>query len=653
MPKVFLDKSEQDSPRPGRPPPPSVPDFVPSNDLLETIYDVIIFVDDRQVIRYVNRAVERCFGYGQWELIGQPLTILLPERDRTAHFGHVRKFARGKIPAHIMAARRTVHGQRKDGTEFPIEVNISRHQQSGETFFAAAVRDISGRMQRESENTRLSVLLQFAFENMEEGMVVYGPGETLIAYNQRFLSLWGLRPGTLRPGMTHTEIVEAVANAGQYRADSPAQAVRDRLNSFKTFFPDDHVETRDGKVLSIRRRRLPDGGFIATYRDVTDLQLAQRQIRESQAKLKAIVECAGEAIMTLDTDFRIETANSSTITMFGWSTEHLNGMSIEELIPEFGKYLDRDTQGNVSISSLVSAEMRAKKRDGNIFPIDVVVSAMPQRRTYVVMARDISEQRVLREQLAMASRLSTLGEMATGMAHELNQPLSVMRMAADNAAIRIERGMADDDYLTEALNLIGSQAEKLAKTILNLKIFARREKSDIKQLFNPSDAAAAACHLMRGQLTLAQIDVIENYPPECPSVAGIGIQFEQVIINLLTNARDAILENRGDPAMQRRDKITVEIAPGKADGTIEISVGDTGGGIPAGIMDKIFNPFFTSKEVGKGTGLGLSISYGIITKMGGMISAENHGPGARIVIVLYPETGMPTGNEGAAEQEKQ
>jgi C4-dicarboxylate-specific signal transduction histidine kinase len=186
--------------------------------------------------------------------------------------------------------------------------------------------------------------------------------------------------------------------------------------------------------------------------------------------------------------------------------------------------------------------MMGIRADGNRFSTDVVMTLAksPAGDFYVLAIRDTTSQRTLQEELIQASKLSTLGEMAAGMAHELNQPLNVIRMSADNAAMRLERGAAQENYLQETLNGIGDQAAKLGKMILDLRIFSRREEHSDKLNFIPTEVAGAACRLMRGQLNIDSIDIIESYSESCRAVQGSGNQLEQVIINLLSNARDAI-----------------------------------------------------------------------------------------------------------------
>ncbi len=224
-----------------------------------------------------------------------------------------------------------------------------------------------------------------------------------------------------------------------------------------------------------------------------------------------------------------------------------------------------------------------------------------------------------------AGKLATLGELTTGVAHELNNPLNNIGLFVGNVIDLIELGKADSQSMLHELHSAMQQVRKAAEIISHLRTFGRvasvsREAVVINQVIQN------ALSLMREQLRLRQIKVELHFPPEDVIVIGNAIQLEQVFINLLTNARDAM----ADVA----DKVITITCTLHAD-MVELTVSDTGPGIPEGLDKRIFDPFFTTKEVGKGTGLGLSITYGIIKDHQGTITVENRlGKGALFLIQL-------------------
>jgi signal transduction histidine kinase len=236
-----------------------------------------------------------------------------------------------------------------------------------------------------------------------------------------------------------------------------------------------------------------------------------------------------------------------------------------------------------------------------------------------------NERKEASGQIIQASKLATLGEMATSVAHELNQPLNVIRMAAGNSRRMISKGTATCEYLNAKLERIEEQTARAAVIIDHMRVFGREAKEEVEPIA-PRVVVTNALDLMAEQLRLAGIEIVTEFSKDCPAILGHSIQMEQVILNLLTNALDAMAKSAGDK------KITLRVFAD--DKGVHITAEDTGGGIPEDALPRIFEPFFTTKEMGKGTGLGLSVSYGIINDMNGTLVADNIDGGARFTITL-------------------
>ncbi|MCK5546276.1 MAG: PAS domain-containing protein [Rhodospirillaceae bacterium] len=243
------------------------------------------------------------------------------------------------------------------------------------------------------------------------------------------------------------------------------------------------------------------------------------------------------------------------------------------------------------------------------------------------VVQDITERKSMQEQLIQSSKMATLGEMATGVAHELNQPLNVIRMAVGNLKNKLKNNKLDVDHLNDKLNKVDSMVERAASIIDHMRIFGRTAASDTEPLI-PVNIINGAMGLMGEQLRLANIDVTTTADEEDNLILGNQIQIEQVLLNLLTNARDAMKDNNGNK------NIMFKVNSDDDSECVSIEVEDSGGGIDPEHLPRIFEPFYTTKEVGQGTGLGLSISYGIIAEMGGRIEAENTATGAKFIITL-------------------
>src|SRR5712664_1500637 len=247
------------------------------------------------------------------------------------------------------------------------------------------------------------------------------------------------------------------------------------------------------------------------------------------------------------------------------------------------------------------------------------------RETTADMQRREQELRDKQEQLVQAGKLATLGELTTGVAHELNNPLNNTGLFVGNAVDLIELGVTEKGQIVRELRHAMQQVGKATEIISHLRTFGRaapvsREPIALRQVVEHALA------LMRAQLRLREIDVTVDLSSKEPVVVGNPIQLEQIFINLLTNARDAVAES---------PRKAIRISASLGTEGVEVAFTDTGDGIPLGVERRIFDPFFTTKEVGKGTGLGLSITYGIIKEHGGTISVVSPpGEGATFLIQL-------------------
>jgi C4-dicarboxylate-specific signal transduction histidine kinase len=246
------------------------------------------------------------------------------------------------------------------------------------------------------------------------------------------------------------------------------------------------------------------------------------------------------------------------------------------------------------------------------------------RETTQEMERREQELRDKQEQLVQAGKLATLGELTTGVAHELNNPLNNIGLYIGNIIDRVHLGELDAEQVLVDLEKAMEQVRKATEIISHLRTFGRAATVTLERV-DVDDVIERALSLMHEQLRLRAIEVELDLSPNELVVLGNPIQLEQVFINLLTNARDALAE-----APERK----IRIASRLEEGDIQIVLADSGAGIPEGIQSRIFDPFFTTKEVGAGTGLGLSITYSIVKEHGGEITLAPSARGAQFEIVL-------------------
>jgi C4-dicarboxylate-specific signal transduction histidine kinase len=265
------------------------------------------------------------------------------------------------------------------------------------------------------------------------------------------------------------------------------------------------------------------------------------------------------------------------------------------------------------------------------------------RETTDEVQRRVQELREKQEQLVQAGKLATLGELTTGVAHELNNPLNNIGLFIGNVADLIELQTRDPERMLRDLGKALDQVRKASQIISHLRTFGRvapasREQVSVKTIL------LQALSLLHEQLRLRNIEVRQHLCREDALVMGNAIQLEQVFLNLLTNARDALAESP-------EKVIHIGCSLGRGSNVVRVQFRDTGPGIPVGLEGRIFDPFFTTKEVGAGTGLGLSITYGIVRDHQGTISVESQPRRGAVFLIELPLVavdGQTTGSEAAA-----
>ncbi|MBL6935933.1 MAG: PAS domain S-box protein [Alphaproteobacteria bacterium] len=388
---------------------------------------------------------------------------------------------------------------------------------------------------------------------------------------------------------------------------------------------------------SLAERRLAEENIRTLNEDLENRVLERtKEIEQTIRQRDLILDAAGEGIYGVDLDGLGTFVNPAASELLGWEADEIIGKSNHDLMhhthpdgthcprtesPIYRTFMD----GHVHT---VSDEVFWRK-DETSFPVEYTSTPIYEDGEImgaVVVFRDISEQRAIQEQLIQSSKMATLGEMATGVAHELNQPLNVIQLAAHNIKRKAAKFGQDTDYITGKLDKICGQVSRASEIIDHMRIFGRRTSA--KTVLSLADSVTGVIGMVGQQLKLSNIALDVVNEDETRPVIGHQVQLEQVLLNLISNARDTLQERNVE-----NPRILVTIENSTSD-TVTLSVSDNGGGMAPEVLPRVFEPFYTTKEVGKGTGLGLSISYGIITDMDGAIMAENTPDGACFTIAL-------------------
>ncbi|MDP6698456.1 MAG: response regulator [Candidatus Latescibacteria bacterium] len=301
------------------------------------------------------------------------------------------------------------------------------------------------------------------------------------------------------------------------------------------------------------------------------------------------------------------------------------------------------TEGSpyIAVPIIVEGEVRGQLQ---LFAPDPANAAI-QREFVDKLVETIArrfESREIQLHLMQTSQLRALGEMAAGVAHELNQPLSGIRTFAEGIIFGMKNNWKiDDAHIQSSLEDIVDQVDRMTTIIDHMRTFSRDSSEEAPSAFHIDEVFANVFKLVHAQLKVHGVEVVVDIDAGLPACRGWPQQLEQVLLNLITNARQAMHERAGklregqaiDADWSPRLELAAHLDAGR--NQLVITIADTGGGISEHIIENIFEPFFTSKEVGQGTGLGLSISHGIVQKHGGHIALDNQpGTGATFSVCL-------------------
>ena len=379
-------------------------------------------------------------------------------------------------------------------------------------------------------------------------------------------------------------------------------------------------------------------GTVATLRDITDPKRAQDTLARSEARYRHLVESASDAIVTLDANGRFTTVNHAAENISGYKREELVGQWFAPMLPDddLPKALAHFQQALSGETGLFESQFYRK--DGEIRTISITYSTPQKDEEVLCLIRDVTDQKMLQEQLIQSEKMSAIGQLVSGVAHELNNPLAGISAFAQ--LLLAEKRFPPDQRT--AAETIYSEARRASRIVQNLLTFARQHKAEkvptaINQVLDDT------LELRGYELRVRGIDVRREYDESIPETMADAHQLQQVFLNLITNAEQAMEQRDG-----HHHRLTVRTRR-NAD-AIRIEVEDTGDGIPANLIERIFNPFFTTKPTGSGTGLGLSISLGIVREHEGRIWAENPQTGARFVVELPITTPRASGEQTAVPQ---
>ncbi|WP_411857851.1 ATP-binding protein, partial [Roseiflexus sp.] len=359
------------------------------------------------------------------------------------------------------------------------------------------------------------------------------------------------------------------------------------------------------------------------------------QVKQSESRYRDLFDNANDLIFTLDSRFNIRSINKVGPTITGYAYDDLIGRPLRDMIFDDAWASVERRIANVLRGQIVPPfELQFRRRDEETVLLEVSARLIRDgNRSEAIhcIARDLTERRRLEEQLIKAEKLSAIGQLVAGVAHEVNNPLT--SISGYTQLMLRDKNLPPS--VREDLQHINTQAERAARIVQNLLMFAREHKPQ-RTLVDINQVLRSTLALRAYQLRVDNITVVTDFAPDLPPTVADPHQLQQVFLNLINNAHQAMTERGDKGTLTLRTSVAQYVGEdGHEESWIRVAVNDTGIGISPRNLSRIFDPFFTTKPIGQGTGLGLSICFGIIQEHGGRIRAESEvGVGTTMYVEL-------------------
>ena len=600
--------------------------------IVDTVVDGIMTINEYGIVESFNPAAERIFGYVAKEVIGRNVSVLMPGHYRNEHDSYLTNYlTTGERK--VIGIGREVEGRRRDGSVFPLELSVSEMEAGNKRMFTGIVRDITERKQSEESLRDNMARIGAIVDTVVDGIVMIDDDGKIESFNPAAERIFGYQNdevegrnvSMLMPEPYHDEhddYLDHYKGTGEKRVIGIGREVEGRRKDGSTF----PLELSVSEMWLGEQRK-----FAGVVRDVTERKQSEDKLRDSAARIEAIVDTVVDGIITINERGLIETINPAAESIFGYFADSVVGRNVSMLMPEpyheeHDSYLESYQRTGVRKVIGIGREVVGLRKDGSTFPLELSVSEMwlGGRRMFTGVVRDITERK----------NIDTMkNEFISTVSHELRTPLTSIR-----GSLGLVAGGAMGELPEKALKMV-EIAEKNSERLISLindildieKIAAGKMEFDLKvQPLLPIIASAIESNAAYGEQYGVCYRMGEFKDDVCVNVDAGRLQ--QVLSNYMSNA--AKFSPRGSEV-----KVDMEF-----DGDhIRILVSDCGEGIPAPFQARIFQKFSQADSGNsrkkQGTGLGLAISKEIIEQMAGSVGFTSEEGKGSIFYCRLPECG--------------
>ena len=491
-----------------------------------------------------------------------------------------------------------------------------------------------------------------ALIGLAEGVALFGPGDELVFSTPRFGEIYA---GIFEPrkGASFEAFARAVTRAGEGAEEAAGHDADTRLAERLARHQAPHGPAKeylsDGRCLELSEYVTAEGGTIVLVRDVTEAERREAVRLLDDARTRAIVETVFDGIIMINDEGTVETFNPAAAAIFGYEADQVIGRNVALLMPEnyaqaHDGYIERYLQGGQARVLGAIRELQGRRRDGSEFPLEIAVNEVDAtwilqerrqrpRRVFIATLRDVTRQKELARQLQQSQKMEAIGTLAGGIAHDFNNILSII---LGYTGLTLEQP-GHDAETEENLGMVLEAATRARDLVDQILTFSRRGDQERMQV-DMQAILEDGLRLLRSSLP-ATVEIRQDIGPGPFYVNADPTQMHQVLMNLCTNAGQA-MEDGGSLEVRLDHAAAAE--PNTAP-QVRFVVRDSGGGMDEETLERLFEPFYTTKAPGLGTGLGLSVVHGIVSDHDGSISVAS-APGAGTTFTVL----LPADDEGVA-----
>ncbi|MDY7032778.1 MAG: PAS domain S-box protein [Thermodesulfobacteriota bacterium] len=601
--------------------------------IVEMSHDGIVILDEDHSVRFANTNASELTCYGIDELMGMDFLVLFSKKNRKAVTNMLEMKHSGQENVRFCSEFEilTSQGAKKE-TEICITNTIN---EKGARKSYVYIRDISERKRSEEELRKTEEKYRHLFERVQQGLFISTRQGKFVDCNQAMLDILGYD--------NKEEFLTLDIARDVYMNPEDRKIFQDLVEE-KGFVKDFEVEfkRKDGRKVTILMTGniIRDGderiiGYEGINTDITERKNIEYELIKTNNFLRNLIESSVDGIITADIKGNILIFNEGAEKLLGYKAEDVIGkLHITKIYPpgvarEIMRKLRSTEFGGTGKLETIQSFLVGE--DGEHIPINISAAIVYEEgkevasigiftdlREKLRMERNLQDAQI---QLLQSEKMSSLGKLAAGVAHEINNPLGGILIYSNLLMEEMEEG----DPKREDLGRISEEATRCKEIVKSLLEFARQTGPKMEPI-DINRAIDEGLFFLENQATFHNIHIKKHLDHAIPLIQGNSSQLKQVFMNMMVNAAEA---------MEGRGTLTVKTALLSKNGSVMIEFSDNGKGIPPEHVSKIFDPFFTTKEVGKGTGLGLSLSYGVIEQHKGKIDVKSKvGKGTSFTIEL-------------------